>query len=64
VLVEGCKQRRRVLAFKILGNSIGSLENLAHAQVERRARQPECVGEALADFDVEPAVDAPRQEQY
>ena len=44
------------------GDAHGAVEVLAHAQVERRARQAERVGEALAHLGVEPAVDAARQE--
>ncbi len=44
------------------GDAHGAVEVLAHAQVERRAREAERVGQALAYLGVEPAVDAARQE--
>ena len=47
-----------------VGDDFGGREVLAHARLERRARQHERVVEALADLDVEPAVDAAVEELH
>jgi hypothetical protein len=47
-----------------LGDGFRIRQVLAHAHFERRARQHQGVVEALADLDVEPAVDALAQELH
>ncbi len=55
---------RRARDADFLGDAFGSRQVLAHAHFQRRARQHQCVVEALADLDVEPAVDALVQELH